>query len=89
MDLTDKRPASWEGGDVFWATTEFDTAKLFAQVNPKMSSEFGVVGIQLPGGIAAAEQAGIIALDQSGAYVVRDWAAFNRLAQFYKGWGTK
>ena len=50
-----------------------------------MSEEFGVVGMRLHGGLAAAERAGIIGFDRAtGAYVVKNWDAFNEITQFFR-----
>jgi hypothetical protein len=71
------------GGDVFWMTTDLKTARLFAKANPALSPDFGVVRIEIAQGIRAKERAGIISLDESGAYVVKNWKAFSKIARYF------
>lgn len=68
---------------MFWTTPDLSTARWFAQANPAMSEATGVVGMRLPGTIAQAERSGLLALDRTGAYLVRDWGAFNRAVTFF------
>jgi RHS repeat-associated protein len=72
------------GGDVFWTTTSLSDAELFAVVNPRLSDETGVVGINIRGGIDAAVDAGVISpvSQLPGAYIVNDWDGLNNLATF-------
>jgi hypothetical protein len=71
------------GGDEFWTTTSKGDAELFAKVNPA-GGEPAVVGIRVTGGVEKAVANGILepAEGLPGAYTVRNWGAFNRIATY-------
>ncbi|MFI9386343.1 hypothetical protein [Kutzneria sp. NPDC052558] len=72
------------GGDVFWTTTNQADAELFAQVNPALSENTGVVGIRIQGGIEAGVRSGVLqeVPQLPGAFTVADWAGLNKIATY-------
>ena len=66
------------GGDVFWATTQKDIATLFAQANPKGGVP-AVVSLKIPTStLDGLVKSGAVAVDRTGAYMVKDWGKFNK-----------
>jgi hypothetical protein len=68
---------------VFYATTDLETARVFAAANPA-AGQPAVVGIRLRSSLAASVERGIVSEVERfpGTHAVEDWEAFNELADF-------
>jgi hypothetical protein len=65
------------GGDVFWATADRGIATLFAKANPAGGAP-AIAGFRLPtSSLNSLVQSGAVAVDRTGAYMIKDWNAFN------------
>ncbi|HWA73369.1 MAG TPA: RHS repeat-associated core domain-containing protein [Polyangiaceae bacterium] len=66
------------GGDVFWATTEKSIAEFFAQANPA-GGKAAIAAFKIStSALQSLVQAGAVAVDRTGAYMIKNWGAFNR-----------
>ena len=65
------------GGDVFWATADRGIATLFAKANPAGGAP-AIAGFKLPASsLDSLVRTGAVAVDSTGAYMIKDWKAFN------------
>ena len=69
------------GGDVFWATSDLATARLFAKANPKGGAA-GVVGMTLSQSAFDRLVAGGAVQVEEGAIKVINWDAFNQVVKY-------
>jgi hypothetical protein len=66
------------GGDIFWATTDRGIATFFARANPA-GGELAVAALQIPTtALQSLIKSGAVAIDRTGAYMVKNWGAFNQ-----------
>lgn len=65
------------GGDVFWATAEKQIASFFARANPAGGTP-AIAGLEIPtASLQSLLRSGGVAIDRTGAYIVKNWKAFN------------
>ncbi len=66
------------GGDIFWATLDKEVAGFFARANPAGGTP-AVAALKIPTtALESLIKSGGVAIDRTGAYMVKNWGAFNK-----------
>jgi RHS repeat-associated protein len=65
------------GGDVFWATAKKSVAMFYARANPSAGTP-AIAAFKIPtASLQALVKSGAVGVDRTGAYMVKNWKAFN------------